>query len=151
MLPNDAVKWLSLLTASASYSEGLGFHSRTADQISWLGNTGLFFLSSFVTIQELREKFLPVTRMCIFHLGAGIATGWTVQNVQTGPKSYLGTYSVDYFVSVNRTRRHFDHFTPSNAEFKNEWMCTYVVGSKIFSTGAANCTAVVLAPSTGRW
>jgi len=28
---------------------------------------------------------------------------------------------------------------------------TYVVGSKIFRTGAANCTAFVLAPSTGRW
>jgi len=27
----------------------------------------------------------------------------------------------------------------------------YVVESKIFRTGAANCTAVVLAPSTGRW
>ena len=27
----------------------------------------------------------------------------------------------------------------------------YVGGSKIFRTGAAICTAVVLAPSTGRW
>ena len=27
----------------------------------------------------------------------------------------------------------------------------YVGGSKIFQTGAAICTAVVLAPSTGRW
>jgi hypothetical protein len=62
--------------------------------------------------------------MCIFQLGAGIATGWTVENVQTGPESYLGTYSVDHFVSVKRTRRHFDHFTPSTAEVKNDWMCT---------------------------
>ena len=29
--------------------------------------------------------------------------------------------------------------------------CGYVGGSKIFRTGAAICTAVVLAPSTGRW
>ena len=28
---------------------------------------------------------------------------------------------------------------------------TYVGGSKIFRTGATICTAVVLAPSTGRW
>jgi len=28
---------------------------------------------------------------------------------------------------------------------------TYVGGSKIFRTSAAICTAVVLAPSTGRW
>jgi hypothetical protein len=59
--------------------------------------------------------------MCVFQLGGGIAMGWTVQNVQTGPESY----SVDYFVSVKLTRRHFDHFTPSTAEVKNEWMCTY--------------------------
>jgi len=135
---NDAGKWLSLLTASASYSEGLGFHSRAEDQISWLGNTGLLLLSRFVTIQEVRAKFLPVTRMCIFQSGASVATGWRVrvwkpakqcffllENVQTGPESCPTTYSVDSFLSVKRTRRHFDYFTPSTAEVKNERMCTF--------------------------
>jgi len=137
VLPNDTVKWLSLLTASASYSEGLGFHSRTADQIPLLGNTGLLLLSRFVTIQEVRAKFRPVIRMCIFQSGAGIVTGWRVrvwkpakqcffllQNVQTGPESYPANYPVGSFLSVKRTRRHFDHFTPSTAEVKNEWMFT---------------------------
>lgn len=114
VLPNDAVKWLCLLTASALYSEGLGFHSRTADQISWLGSIGLLFLSRFLTAQEIRAKFLSVTRMCIFQLGAGIATGWKVrvskpskqcflilQNVHTGPESYPATKSLDSFVSVS--------------------------------------------------
>ena len=31
------------------------------------------------------------------------------------------------------------------------YVCMYVGGSKIFRTGATICTAVVLAPSTGRW
>ena len=42
------------------------------------------------------------------------------KNVQTGS----GAHSAPQYPEVKRPRREVDYLTPSNAEFKNEWMYT---------------------------